>query len=168
MPNSVFTYILNIWSLNKFCRCTQLNDQTVLFLTIQFSINNLFALSLNVKCIWPLDRALSGATTPGPSRPGRMAMKRFSAFPKALALLEPYHLGHSEGILLLCRDAVCVLYSPSHYDCVGRCASSNVWWRKRCGLQRLTQTVPFVLSLTFGANWPILSAGFCKTRQTVW
>ena len=28
---------------------TQLNDQTVLFLTIQFSICHLFALSLNVK-----------------------------------------------------------------------------------------------------------------------
>ena len=38
MPNPVFTYILNIWSVNMFCRHTQLNDQTVLFLTIQFSI----------------------------------------------------------------------------------------------------------------------------------
>ena len=28
---------------------TQLSDQTVLFLTIQFNINQLFALSLNVK-----------------------------------------------------------------------------------------------------------------------
>ena len=35
--------------------------------------------------------ALSGATTPGQSRPGAMAMKGYSAFPKAPALLEPHH-----------------------------------------------------------------------------
>ena len=39
MPNSLFTYILNIWFVNTFCRYTQLNGQTVLFLTIQFSIS---------------------------------------------------------------------------------------------------------------------------------
>ena len=39
MLNLVFPYILNIWFVNIFCRCTQLNDQTVLFLTIQFSIS---------------------------------------------------------------------------------------------------------------------------------
>ena len=32
---------------------TQLNDQTVLFLTIQFSISHLFSLSLNVKQLEP-------------------------------------------------------------------------------------------------------------------
>ena len=31
---------------------TQLNDQTVLFLTIQFSINHLYTLSLNVKQLY--------------------------------------------------------------------------------------------------------------------
>ena len=35
MPNSVFTYISNIQFGNTFCWYTQLNDQTVLFLTIQ-------------------------------------------------------------------------------------------------------------------------------------
>ena len=39
MPNSVFTYVLNIWSVNTFCSYTHLNDQTVLFLTIQLSIS---------------------------------------------------------------------------------------------------------------------------------
>ena len=39
MPNPVFTYISNIWFVNTFCRYIQLNDQTVLFLTIQFSIS---------------------------------------------------------------------------------------------------------------------------------
>ena len=39
MPNPVFAYILNTWVVNIFCRYTQLNDPTVLFLTIQFSIS---------------------------------------------------------------------------------------------------------------------------------
>ena len=38
MPNSVLTYMWNILFIDTFCRYTQLNDQTVLFLTIQFSI----------------------------------------------------------------------------------------------------------------------------------
>ena len=49
MPNPVFTYILSIWFGNAFCRYTQLKDQTVLFITIQFNIICLFAYSLNVK-----------------------------------------------------------------------------------------------------------------------
>ena len=44
MPNPVFTHILNKWFVNTFYRYTQLNDQTVPFLTIQFS------LSQYVKC----------------------------------------------------------------------------------------------------------------------
>ena len=35
MPNPVFTYILNISLVNTFCRYTQLNDQTIQFLTIK-------------------------------------------------------------------------------------------------------------------------------------
>ena len=46
---------------------TQLNDQTVLFLTIQISISHLFGHSLNVKqSIWPIDRTQSGGTAPEP------------------------------------------------------------------------------------------------------
>ena len=49
---------------------TQLNDQTVQFLKNQFSINHLFAHSLNVKnSIWSIDRTLSGVSTPGQSGP---------------------------------------------------------------------------------------------------
>ena len=43
---------------------THLNVKTVLFQTIQFSI------SMQFSSIWPIDRTLSGATTPGQSRPG--------------------------------------------------------------------------------------------------
>ena len=56
-----------------------------LFQAIQFSISTQFS------SIWPLDRTLSGATTPGQGRPGSMAMKEYSAFPESPALLEPRH-----------------------------------------------------------------------------
>ena len=46
---------------------TRLNDQTFLFLAIQFSISHLFARSLNVSVIWSIYRTISGATTPGQS-----------------------------------------------------------------------------------------------------
>ena len=52
MPNPFFTvstHILNIRFINTFCRYTQLDGQTVLFQTTQFSMNHLFARSLNVK-----------------------------------------------------------------------------------------------------------------------
>ena len=42
---------------------TQLNVKTVLFQTIQFSISTL------ISSIWPIERTLSGATTPGQSGP---------------------------------------------------------------------------------------------------
>ena len=48
---------------------TQLNIKTVLFQTIQFSISTQF------NSIWSIDRTLSGATTPGQSWPGSVAMK---------------------------------------------------------------------------------------------
>ena len=77
---------------------TQLNDKAVLFLTIQFSIIHLFALSLNMSLnislnssIWPIDRTLSGATTPARVDLGAIAMKGYSAFAKAPALLKPHH-----------------------------------------------------------------------------
>ena len=39
MPIPVFTYILDIQLVNISSRYTQLNDQIVLFLTIQFSLS---------------------------------------------------------------------------------------------------------------------------------
>ena len=51
MPNPVFTYIYIKYMTCKhiFCLDTQLNDQTILFQTIQFIISHLFTHSLNVK-----------------------------------------------------------------------------------------------------------------------
>ena len=63
----------------------QLNVKTVLFQTIQFSI------SIQFSSIRPIDRTLSGATTPGQSGPGAMAIKEYSAFPKDPVLVKPHH-----------------------------------------------------------------------------
>ena len=64
---------------------TQLNDQTLLLLTIKFSISHLFALSLDIKQFYqvlPLQVRVDL---------GAMAMKEYSTFTKAPALLEPRH-----------------------------------------------------------------------------
>ena len=55
---------------------TQLHDQTVLFLTIQFSISHLIIVSLNVSFIWPTNRTLSGGTTLDQNEPGNDGNER--------------------------------------------------------------------------------------------
>ena len=82
MPNPVYIQKLDVYDSSKYCYksvkiqlnishlFTQLNYQTVLFQTIQFSISHLFAHSLNVKPIRPIDRTLSAATTLGQSGSG--------------------------------------------------------------------------------------------------
>ena len=65
---------------------TQLNVKTVLYQVIQLSINTQFS------SIRPIERTLSGATTRGQSGSGAdMAMKEYTTFLKAPALLEPRH-----------------------------------------------------------------------------
>ena len=51
--------------------------QTVLFQTIQFSISTQFS------SIWPIDRTLSGATTPGQSGSGRTVIKGVLNIPQS-------------------------------------------------------------------------------------
>ena len=64
-------------------------SQTVLFQTIQFCISTQFS------SIWPIDRTLSSATTPGQSRPGSDA---------------------NEGVLLILQSSSITGTSPS--DCL--------------------------------------------------
>ena len=121
-----------------------LNDQTVLFLAIKFSRAHLFALSLNVESpIWPIDRTLSGATTPGQSEPWSNGNKEGLHIPQSSYMtgtspsdcLMPCP-GHSllwGGALPLCRDAVSVFYSPSKLGWVSNrsqrnlLAFNNIW-----------------------------------------
>ena len=87
----VLLYITNNSIKHNSFVYSQLNDQTVLFQTIQFSISHLFTLSLNVKKFYLTHWALSVATILDQSEPGSNGKKKYSAFPKAPALLEPHH-----------------------------------------------------------------------------
>ena len=94
----------------------QLNDQTVLFWTIQFSINHSFAHSLNVQnsSIWPMGKTLSGATTPGLSGPGSNGNERVLHIPQSSRTgASPSDAGHSLGVESYLSDTVGVFYSPS-------------------------------------------------------
>ena len=100
-----FKYITSAWV------CC-LNFKIFLFQTIQLSISPQFS------SIWPMNRTLTCVTLPGRVDLGAMAMKGYSAFPKAPALLKPYHQIFRvmsrifvRGVVPLCKDAVGVFYS---------------------------------------------------------
>ena len=59
---------------------TQLNIKTVLFQTIQFSINTQFS------SIWPIDRTLSSTTNPGQSEPGSDGNKEVLHIPQSSSI----------------------------------------------------------------------------------
>ena len=69
---------------------TQSNFKTVPFLTIQFSKSHLFALSLNVKQFYLIQRLFRMLPLQVRVDLGEMAMKGGSASPKSPALLEPH------------------------------------------------------------------------------
>ena len=86
----------------------------VLFQTIQFIISTQFS------SIWPIDRTLEVLPLPVRVDLKAIAMKGFSIFPKAPALLELHHqivYCHIQdmgwGVLPLCRGAVGVFYNRS-------------------------------------------------------
>ena len=69
------------------------------FQVIQFSI------STQLSSIWFINRTLSGVTTPARVDLGAMAMKEYSAFTKAPALLEPHQQMFSVISRTLCRSS---------------------------------------------------------------
>ena len=100
---------------------TQLNAQIFLTEIIQFNISHLLVLSLNGKSvIWPIDRTLSGATTPGQSGPGSDGNEEILCIPPKSSITGVSPLdclvsypGHPlESVLPFCRDAVGVFYRP--------------------------------------------------------
>ena len=116
----------------------QLNVKTVLFQTIQFSISTQF------NSIWPIDRTLSGATTPGLSGPGSDGNEGMLCILQSSSITGTTpsdclvsYLGHSlgVGVLLLCRGALGVIYSPS--------------WRSKMFLCACTSTTDFQQKLIF-------------------
>ena len=70
--------------------------------------------------IWPIDRTISGATTPGHSAPGSNGIEGVLRIPQSPNITETSpsgclvsYPGHSfAGWVPLCWDAVCVFYSP--------------------------------------------------------
>ena len=95
--------------------CTQLNVKTVLFQVIQFGI------SLQFSSIWPIDRSLSGATTPSQSGSVNNGNERVLYIPQSFSItgtspsdcLVSYPGYTLVGVLPLYREAVVVFYSPS-------------------------------------------------------
>ena len=104
---------------------TQLNDQTVLFLNIQYSISQLFALNLNIKqFIRLIDRTLPGATASSQSDLGMMAVNGHSTFPKAPTLLVP----HIRLFNIICRTLVWMSYPFAEMQSVYSTPPAN--WAK--------------------------------------
>ena len=89
--------------------------KTVLFQTIQFSISTQFS------SIWPIERTLSSATTPGQSGPGSDSNEEVLRIPPNSSIIEASpsdclmsYPGHSLGkVLPLCREAISGFYSPN-------------------------------------------------------
>ena len=90
-------------------------SKTVLFQTLQFSIRTLFS------SIWPIDRTLSGVTSPNQSGPGSNGIEGVFCIPQSPSItwispsdcLVSYPGNSLVGVLPLCREAVFVFYSPS-------------------------------------------------------
>ena len=61
---------------------TQLNVKIVLFQTIQFSVITQFS------SIWPIDRTISSATTPGQSGPGSDGNEEVLCIPQSSSIIE--------------------------------------------------------------------------------
>ena len=72
---------------------------------------------------WPIDRALSGAITPGQSGPGSNGNEGVLCIPRIFKAgaspsdgLMSYSWHSLVGVLLFCSDAVDIFYSPSQMD----------------------------------------------------
>ena len=94
------------FSLASVC---SLNVKTVLFQAIQF------CLSMQFISVWPIDRTLWGAITPGQSRTGSDSNEEYSntTGTSPSDCLVPYPGSSLVGVLSVCSEAVCVFYSPN-------------------------------------------------------
>ena len=95
---------------------THLNGQLVLYLLIRFALGHRFTHSLSKSSIRPIDRTLSGATTPseiGAESPGNEGALHIPLISSTKDGLTSYSRHSLREFLLLCRDAVGVFYSAS-------------------------------------------------------
>ena len=122
-----------------------LDIKTVLFQTIQFNISTQFS------SICPIDRTLSGATTPGQSELGSDGNKEVLHIPQSSRITEPYHqiiLCHIRtligGVLPLCRGAVSVFYRPSQLGYIIFFVYGYMWSDRVC---------IYPIDLAIGIRW---------------
>ena len=95
-------------------------SKTFIFQAIQFNQTIHFSISMHFSSIWPIDRILSGATTPGQSGPGSDGSERVLCIPQSSRNtgISPSdclvsYLGHSlgGGFIPLQRCSQCILQS---------------------------------------------------------
>ena len=98
----------------RFAKVRSLYIKTVLFQAIQFSISSEFS------SIWPVDRMLSGTTTPGQRITGSDGNEGLDPIPRRPCITEtsPWdclasYLGHSLRVPPLIREEVGAIYSLS-------------------------------------------------------
>ena len=112
--------------------------------------------------IWPIDRTISGATTPGQSRPGSDGNEGVLYIPQSNSItgaspsdcLVSYPLRSFREVLPLYRDAVDVFYCPSRLD------HSLVGYYSSAKMQSMYSKTP--------ANWVIRWVGILLLcRDTV-
>ena len=84
LPNPFLYIVTVLFQTIQLSNSVQMS-LAVLFHAIQFRIRTQF------NSIWPIDWALSVATTSGQSGPCTMAIRRYSTFHNTPALLEPHH-----------------------------------------------------------------------------
>ena len=102
---------------------TQLNDQTVLFQTVQFNTTHLFAYSLNVKQFYLTHRPHSGATTLSLSGPGSDGNEGVFSIPQSsnitgasLSDCLMWYPGHSVGNEFYSSAEMQLVYSTALTD----------------------------------------------------
>ena len=95
---------------------TQLNIKTVLFQTIQFNVSTRFT------SIWPIDRTLSGATTPGQGGPGSDSNKQVLHIPQSSCITEA---SPSNCLVSYPGNSLVESYSSAEKQLVHSAASAN-------------------------------------------
>ena len=159
---------------------TQLNDQTVLFLTIQFSISHLCAQSLNDEQFYLTYRILPGATTPGQSGPGSDGNEGVFCIPQSSSITwhsqSDWFLSYPGHLLVevVVESYPCAqmqsVYSTTlaewaveflelvwdgvwiGYSCIlYHCDKSTLFWVTVCCSSRLTDFFPVTFSQVFAS-----------------
>ena len=94
---------------------SQVNYQTFLLIAVQFSITNFFTVLMSNSSSRPVDRILSGSTTPSQSGPESNSNEKVLYFPQSLNIRFFNRISSTlvGWVLPFCRDAISVFYSPS-------------------------------------------------------